>query len=207
MSATPASLAGTTYSWIATTDDSLQNQSNWNPTPGPGTNDTGEFDSTKPRINLTPTATSEYEVGSFHFVNSASAFSFAFNNCMFEMTPGVAPAITGTNTNTLITATNTDNSTVFSRPQIHFSGSTGSGNANINAVNIGHLSGNESNEQISVIGDFKNQIAASGAPFAILDGSQYIASNTGVKTTLPDLATIELVSLAIRNYFFSKIFL
>lgn len=175
-----------TYTWVGSTDD-LNTDTNWE---GgvvgmvPGADDVAVFDNSIPGVSLTPSATETFKVAVFNFLDSAQAFSFSFDNCTFSLNE-TGSCITGAQTNTTITATNTDNSTHFPGNQISIITSNSTGSAIINAVNSGHASGSTHNATISKVSTSgtNHQIETTASIISIDDGWQYNASNIGVAST------------------------
>jgi autotransporter-associated beta strand protein len=130
----PLSLFAQDATWIATSSSDLENTANWNPTGVP----TGiaTFDSTVSSVNLFPQITasgpSSLSFSNFTFPNAAN-FMFTINGPYSLGFVGTGSGITGTNTNTIITATNA--TTGMSVPQLTFSGTnTAIGDAKLYAV-------------------------------------------------------------------------
>lgn len=144
-------------------NNDLNDPSNWIPTSTPTSTDVTEFDNTIPNINTTPNATTDFSVDSIYFDNSASPFTFTFDNSMLLLS---SSGITGANTNTTILLNNIDNATSMSA-QIDFSGANSTmGNAIIRMTNSGTVSGSTTGADIS---DISEQITVNGS-FSILHG-------------------------------------
>lgn len=161
-------------SWEAQgANDNINNPINWNPNTVPGSNDQAVFDSLIFGINTSPTESSApFSVSSFHFLNSASAFNFNFNNQTLTFH---GAGITGFQTTPAINVTNLDNS-FFPGNLLSFLGSTStSGSANITVANIAALTGSQFNISI---GNIESNLYASG-PFTIASGGKITASNIG----------------------------
>ena len=167
-----------TITWTAQSpNNDMNNPSNWTPNTIPGSGDEAVFDSTISRISTNPIENSApFSVSVFNFANLASAFSFNFNN---ETLTFNGAGITGTQTNTSIHVTNTDNS-AFPGNLISFLGSTGtSGAADITSSNSATLSGNQSNTNVGPI----NSNFYSSGPFTIASDGKITSSNTGNDST------------------------
>lgn len=170
--------AASTRTWVGTTSGDLNTLSNWDPA-GLPTNDVAEFDSSISGVDKSPYANSDFEATSFYFPNSAQAFAFTFDNCSLTLSED---GITGNNTNTVISMTNTDN--IYSLgTQLEFgnSSSTNSmGQSSITLINTGILNGTASGVKLSYIGD--DQISISN-PFTIASGGSLSVLNIGLDNT------------------------
>lgn len=162
--------------WNATSSNSdLNTASNWSPETVPGAGDDAIFDSTIPGINTSPSATANFSVLSFNFLNSAQPFIFGFANCNLTIS---GAGITGAHTNARFNLSNLDNSAVISGNQLFFTGSNNSsGNASIHITNSGTYTGVGSFISFSEIQTHQFE---SFGPYSILDGGQLSVSNTGI---------------------------
>ncbi len=130
----PLSIFASNGTWTGTTSNDLEVTTNWTPNGIP----TGiaTFDSTVMSVNLYPQLTtagpSPLIFSNFNFPNAAN-FMFTINGPYTLGFTGAGSGITGTNANTIITATNS--ATGMTVPQLIFSGATTSiGDAKLNAV-------------------------------------------------------------------------
>lgn len=169
ISATEGYAASTT--WIAQSpDNDIENASNWSSGVPSGT-DSAIFNSAIPGISTNPTENStSFTVLNINFPQSASAFTFHFDNQSLIFT---GTGITGQNTNTTILSTNINNNM---GDMIVFSGPSGtSGSANITSANSASLTGNQSGAAIGLI---SFNLASTG-PFSVATGGTLSASNIG----------------------------
>lgn len=165
--------------WVTTSDPDLNTSTNWSPSTVP----TGQatFDSTIPGVVLSPTANALFQLESFFFSNSASAFTYTFTG------PGAlvftGDGLTGTNTNTTINATN---GTTMTTPQIAFykdptSTSTlaSLGSALFSATNNDTINGNifSINFAQIVLADIES--FSGHLPVAVGNGAALMATNNG----------------------------
>ena len=165
---------------------------NWVPNTVPGISDQADFDSTVTNINTTPTDSNNFTVDTLNFVNRASPFSFTFNGCTLNLDGG---GITGTETNTTITANNTNNSTAFTSPQIFINGASAvMGSANILANNSATATGSGSSISMGVFDGYQLNVQdsisfemGSGATIGALN----IASDNTTGTGGNNLASIQ----------------
>lgn len=132
------SLIANTVTWVAVSNDDMEQPSNWSTASVPGMNDNAIFDSSIPSIALTPTEqTAPFHISTIQFPNSASAFTFNFlnQNLTFH-----GPGITGNETNATFNFSNNNNSNPLTQ-QLFFAGNTPStsGSAIINASNTAIL--------------------------------------------------------------------
>ena len=164
--------------WTAQSpNNDMNNSTNWSPNIVPGNSDEAIFDSTISGIDATPTETSTpFSISTFNFPNSASLFSFAFDNQTLTFN---GAGITGNQTNAAIQITNSDNSS-FPGNLLSFLGSTSSSSSsNITNSNRAALTGSHSNIGFGTI---NSNVYASG-PFIIGSGGEIAASNEGTDST------------------------
>ncbi|MEI8124263.1 MAG: autotransporter domain-containing protein [Parachlamydiaceae bacterium] len=153
----------------------MQNSNNWDPTGVPSSLTDVIFDSSVSHVNTSPSSTDDFSAASFNFPNSAQAFTFFFGNSSLQITDA---GITGSQTNTTIQVTNTDNTDFSISEQVDFSSLTGAtlGSAILNVTNTATVSGSDSGMSPSGV---NIQIAVS-RPFTVLSGGELKADNIGV---------------------------
>lgn len=168
----------TSISWVAQTPGNNMNDSiNWNPSTIPGSSDDATFNSNISGIDTNPTENSApFSVSTFNFPFNASMFNFNFNNNALTFS---GAGITGSNTNSFITVTNTNNSS-FPGDLISFTGAAGtSGSSLITSSNSGTLTGAQSG---AATGSINSNLHSVGA-FTIANGGHIAASNIGNDST------------------------
>jgi len=141
--------ADITWNAISPAND-LNTDANWSPATVPTNTDNALFNSSVPGIATNPTAGADFSVLSLNFINGASAFSFAFNNCNVTFT-GIG--IQGAQTNANVAWNNVNNTnTLFD--QVDFAGpSSSSGAAIFSFVNSGSAAGTNSGVIFSSLSD------------------------------------------------------
>jgi len=164
-----------TSTWNATTGDGELNEAgNW--IPGvPSTSDDAVFDSSVANINTSPTTSSGFTVASWNFPNSAQVFNFSVTNSGLNFTD---TGITGNQTNTTFTITNTNNGSNIGGNLLTFLGASGSaGSAIMNVINTGTLSGAVSGTTLNFIDN--SEVGIFNA-FSMSSGGQLNVSNIGI---------------------------
>lgn len=160
-------------------NNDLNDNNNWLPNDHvPTSSDVAEFNSSVFQINTSPTATNtDFSVGSIHFVNQASPFTFTFNNCRLIFNDN---GITGNHTNALMSLNNIDNPSGIDS-NLEMSGTDlSTGRATINILNSATLTGSETGQYISRIDSRQVDISD---PLTILSGGQITVVNSGLDST------------------------
>lgn len=178
LTAMQADSANITWNGLGPQND-LNTAGNWTPPNVPTSSDNAIFDNRIPNIDLTPSASlTNFSASEFNFPHAAQPFSFTFNECSLELS---GTGITGSNTNTIISATNINNSTPLVQSQIILDSA---GRAAITANNSGTVTGSVSGVQISEINTGQSQISTNGTfpydNFSMLNGGSLTVSNIGV---------------------------
>ena len=149
------------------------------------------FDSTYSSVNLFPTATVQFDIETFYFPNSASAFLFTFTG------PGalnfMGSGITGTNTNVQITMTNSDST--MGTPQLLLSCLDAPSSVSLGAASISIT--NEAAGTLEYMTNAGQIVLANSdgyatAPVTAGDDASIIVTNNGTITSYNESAQIFL---------------
>lgn len=132
-------------------NNELTDADNWNPTGTPTSIQETRFTLT-PGINTSPTAAlADFSVDAINFTDSASAFTFTFDNHMLTLN---GPGITGTHTNTTMFFNNIDNlTTIPANFELVSLDVSSTRNATIRMINSATLSGDNTGRDLSDLSD------------------------------------------------------
>ncbi len=154
--------------WVGSVTSDLNTAANWSEGSVPLTTDEAVFNSAVSGVNFNPTASANFAVSTLNFPDSAQDFSFTFTNAKLTLSGG---GITGSNTDTTIALTNTNN--ILASSQMSLTTVPSSiGSAIINITNIGS----------SAVSTISGDQIQSANDFSMLSGGSFTVENIGGNT-------------------------